>query len=98
MFAGGATAERGIHATTSSSNERPGRATRKSSEKACGWKHPRASPIKILSQDDRVAPVVLIFLRETKVEMMINLVPPAEKEEGEGGGREELLLLGASLG
>ena len=51
--------------------------------KACEWKHPRAPAVRLLFQDERATPVVLTFLRETRVRRMVNLATPME----EGSGR-----------
>ena len=52
----------------------------KSVAKACGWKHSRASSIRMLFQDGRATPAVLTFLREIKIGRMINPAPPEEEE------------------
>ena len=67
------------------------RAMWKSVGKACRWKHPPAPPVRMLFQDDRAAPAVLSFLRETRVGKMAKMAHPEEEvgeereEEGEEG-------------
>ena len=68
--------------------------------KACGWENPRAPSARLLSQGERATPVVLEFLRETKVGKIVTLAQMEEVDEkeleeiefrpldGEGGWRE----------
>ena len=48
--------------------------------KACEWKHPRAPAVRLLFQDERATPVVLAFLRGTKIGRMVTLAPPEEED------------------
>lgn len=51
--------------------------------KACEWRHPRASTVRLLSRNEGVTPTILTFPQETKVGSVITLAPPLEDEEWE---------------
>ena len=50
--------------------------------KACEWKQPRATTVRLLFQDERATPTVLTFLKGTKVGRVVTLATPGEDWEG----------------
>ena len=50
----------------------------------CEWERPRASAVRLVFDDVRAAPAVLIFLRDTRVGRMV----PLTLRRGEDFGRE----------